>query len=82
MIFDAPISEFDHAKSIEFFSLAKENFEQSIVLMKNYIVKSGNTYRIDEDFKDVNADTAYWVKLDESIDHTVLNTVESIIVKL
>lgn len=82
MIFDAPISEFDHSKSIEFFNLSKDNFEQSIVLMKNYVIKDGDNYTIDPNFKDINADTAYWVKLDDSIDHTVLNTVESKIVKL
>ena len=80
IILDAPVSDFDHAKSLEFFKISKDTFEQSIVLMKNYIKEDKNkkgTFIIDEDFKEIEADKAYWVKLDEGIDPKNLETVES-----
>lgn len=85
VIFDAPVSDFDHAKSLEFFNIAKNTFEQSIVMMKNYVKESEDVkgvYFIEEEFKKIDADNAYWVKLDKGIDPKNLVTVDSKIEKL
>ncbi|MGQ7868961.1 AAA family ATPase [Sunxiuqinia sp. sy24] len=79
MIFDAPISDFDHSKSLEFFTIAKNTFEQSIVMMKNYVEKDmeSNIFYINENFSEIEPDNAYWIKLDEGINHKELHTVNS-----
>ncbi len=85
VIFDAPVSDFDHAKSIEFFNISKNTFEQSIVMMKNYVMEKEDekgVYFIEEEFKRIEADNAYWVKLDDGIDPTNLETVDSKLVPL
>lgn len=80
VIFDAPISDFDNAKSKEFFELARNTFGQSIVLIKNYIVEespNSKKYMIEKDFYDINPQKAYWVKLPSDIDPEALETIES-----
>jgi glutaredoxin len=79
MIFDAPISDFDHPKSLEFFRIAKDTFDQSIVMMKNYVEKDmeKNIFYINENFSEIEPDNAYWVRLDEGINHKELHTVDS-----
>lgn len=85
VIFDAPISDFDNAKSKEFFELARNTFGQSIVLIKNYIVEevpNSKRYLIQKDFYDINPQQAYWVKLPADIDPEAMETIESQIEKL
>nr|WP_320118658.1 hypothetical protein [uncultured Marinifilum sp.] len=83
MIFDAPTSEFDLLKSIEFYKLCRENFEQSIIMTKDFLEDLGDRkFLVGENFKKISKDKAFWVKLDESINPEEMQSVESQIINL
>ncbi len=83
MIFDAPTSEFDLAKSIEFYRLCRENFDQSIIMTKDFLDDSGDgKFVIGEGFKKIKKDKGFWVKLEQNINPEEMSTVDSHIINL
>lgn len=83
MIFDAPTSEFDLLKSIEFYRLCRDNFEQSIIMTKDFLEDLGDRkFLVGDNFKKINKDKAFWVKLDESINPEEMQTVDTKIINL
>lgn len=83
MIFDAPTSEFDLLKSIEFYRLCRENFEQSIIMTKDFLEDLGDRqFLVGENFKKIGKDKAFWVKLDEKINPEEMQTVDTQIINL
>lgn len=83
MVFDAPTSEFDLLKSIEFYRLCRENFEQSIIMTKDFLEDLGDRkFLVGENFNKIEKDKACWVRLDESINPEEMHTVETQIINL
>lgn len=83
MIFDAPTSEFDLLKSIEFYRLCRENFEQSIIMTKDFLEDLGDRkFLVGENFKKIEKDKAFWIKLDEKINAEDMQTVETQVINM
>lgn len=83
MIFDAPTSEFDLLKSIEFYRLCRENFEQSIIMTKDFLEDLGDRkFLVGENFKKIQKDKAFWIKLDENINSEDMQTVETQVINM
>lgn len=83
MIFDAPTSEFDLLKSIEFYRLCRENFEQSIIMTKDFLEDLGDRkFLVGENFNKIGKDRAFWIKLDEKINPEDMQTVETQIINM
>lgn len=83
MIFDAPTSEFDLLKSIEFYRLCRENFEQSIIMTKDFLEDLGDRkFLVGENFKKIEKDKAFWIKLDEKMNSEDMQTVETQVINM
>ena len=83
MVFDAPTSEFDLLKSIEFYRLCRENFEQSIIMTKDFLEDLGDRkFLVGDNFNKIAKDKAFWVKLDGKINPEEMQTVDSQIINL
>jgi DNA sulfur modification protein DndD len=79
LIFDAPTSSFDEAKTGEFLNIIYESGIQIILLSKEYIVVDPITDQlsIKEEFKDVKKNKAFWIRLQRPFDKHNLKTLNT-----
>lgn len=85
LILDAPLSTFDRNKYPSFFNSFKENTEQCIILVKDFIEENeNNKISIDKDYylSDIQKDKSFWIKLDENSNETQIETINSIVIEL
>jgi DNA sulfur modification protein DndD len=85
LILDAPLSTFDRNKYPSFFNSFKENTEQCIILVKDFIEENeNNKISIDKDYylNDIVKDKSFWVKLDDDSNETQIETINSIVIEL
>jgi DNA sulfur modification protein DndD len=85
LILDAPLSTFDRNKYPAFFNSFKENTDQCIILVKDFIKEDVNKkISIDSSFyqDDIVKDKALWVKLDENSIENQIETTNSIVIEL
>ena len=85
LILDAPLSTFDSNKYPAFFNSFKENTDQCIILVKDFIKEDENKkISIDSRFyqDDIVKDKSLWVKLDENSIENQIETTNSIVIEL
>lgn len=85
LILDAPLSTFDSNKYPVFFNSFKENTDQCIILVKDFIKEDENKkISIDDRFyhDDIVKDKSLWVKLDENSIENQIETTNSVVVEL
>lgn len=85
LILDAPLSTFDRNKYPSFFNSFKENTEQCIILVKDFIEENeSNKISIDKDYylNDIVKDKSFWVKLDDNSNENQIETINSIVIEL
>lgn len=85
LILDAPLSTFDSNKYPAFFNSFKENTDQCIILVKDFIKEDENKkISIDNRFyqDDIVKDKSLWVKLDENSIENQIETTNSIVIEL
>jgi hypothetical protein len=85
LILDAPLSTFDSNKYPSFFNSFKENTDQCIILVKDFIKEDENKkISIDSSFyqDDIVKDKSLWVKLDENSIENQIETTNSIVIEL
>jgi hypothetical protein len=85
LILDAPLSTFDNNKYPSFFNSFRENTDQCIILVKDFIKEDENkNLSIDKNFykKEIQKDKSFWVKLDENSNKDKIETINSIVIEL
>mgnify|MGYP003665566722 CR=1 FL=1 len=85
LILDAPLSTFDSNKYPAFFNSFKENTDQCIILVKDFIKEDENKkISIDNSFyqDDILKDKSLWVKLDENSIENKIETTNSVVIEL
>lgn len=85
LILDAPLSTFDSNKYPSFFNSFKENTDQCIILIKDFIKEDENKkISIDRSFyqDDIVKDKSLWVKLDENSIENQIETTNSSVIEL
>ena len=85
LILDAPLSTFDSNKYSAFFNSFKENTDQCIILVKDFIKEDENKrVSIDSRFyqDDIVKDKSLWVKLDENSIENQIETTNSVVIEL
>ncbi|MBE7689478.1 AAA family ATPase [Tenacibaculum piscium] len=85
LILDAPLSTFDRNKYSLFFNSFKENTEQAIIVIKDFIIEDENKkISIDKSFysEDIHKDKSFWVKLDENSNINEIETINSVVIEL
>ncbi|MCG8804141.1 hypothetical protein G1K75_00480 [Tenacibaculum finnmarkense] len=85
LILDAPLSTFDRNKYSLFFNSFKENTEQAIIVIKDFIIEDENKkISIDKSFysEDIHKDKSFWVKLDENSNINEIETINSDVIEL
>ncbi|MBP1838629.1 AAA family ATPase [Formosa algae] len=85
LILDAPLSTFDSNKYPAFFNSFKENTDQCIILVKDFIKEDENKkISIDSSFyqADIVKDKSLWVKLDENSIENQIETTNSVVIEL
>ena len=85
LILDAPLSTFDSNKYPAFFNSFKENTDQCIILVKDFIKEDENKkISIDSSFykDDIIKDKSLWVKLDENSIENQIETTNSVVIEL
>jgi hypothetical protein len=85
LILDAPLSTFDSNKYPAFFNSFKENTDQCIILVKDFIKEDENKkISIDNRFyqDDIVKDKSLWVKLDENSIENQIETTNSVVIEL
>jgi DNA sulfur modification protein DndD len=85
LILDAPLSTFDSNKYPAFFNSFKENTDQCIILVKDFIKEDENKkISIDSRFyqDDIVKDKSLWVKLDENSVENKIETTNSVVIEL
>ena len=85
LILDAPLSTFDSNKYPSFFNSFKDNTDQCIILIKDFIKEDeNNKISIDKSFyeTDIIKDKTLWVKLDESSNEKQIETINSVVIEL
>ncbi len=85
LILDAPLSTFDRNKYSLFFDSFKENTEQAIIVIKDFIIEDENKkISIDKSFysEDIHKDKSFWVKLDENSNINEIETINSDVIEL
>lgn len=85
LILDAPLSTFDSNKYPAFFNSFKENTDQCIILIKDFIKEDENKkINIDESFyqTDIVKDKSIWIKLDENSIENQIETINSVVIEL
>jgi hypothetical protein len=85
LILDAPLSTFDRNKYPVFFNSFKENADQCIILVKDFIKEDENKkISIDRSFysDDIAKDKALWIKLDENSIENQIETTNTIVIEI
>jgi DNA sulfur modification protein DndD len=85
LILDAPLSTFDSNKYPAFFNSFRENTDQCIILVKDFIKEDENKkISIDSRFyqDDILKDKSFWVKLDENSVVNQIETTNSVVIEL
>jgi DNA sulfur modification protein DndD len=85
LILDAPLSTFDSNKYPAFFNSFKQNTDQCIILVKDFIKEDENKkISIDSRFyqNDILKDRSLWVKLDENSIENQIETTNSVVIEL
>jgi len=85
LILDAPLSTFDRNKYPAFFNSFKENTDQCIILVKDFIKEDENKkISIDSRFyqDDIVKDKSLWVKLDKNSIENQIETTNSVVIEL
>lgn len=85
LILDAPLSTFDSNKYPAFFNSFRENTDQCIILVKDFIKEDENKkISIDSRFyqDDILKDKSFWVKLDENSIVNQIETTNSVVIEL
>lgn len=83
MIMDAPVSNFDEMHSKLFFEAMKNSVDQSILLLKDYVVRDdGGNLVVKDEFKNIPKDKAFWIKLEEPYENEKLSTINTQIIEL
>lgn len=85
LILDAPLSTFDSNKYPAFFNSFKDNTDQCIILVKDFIKEDENKkISIDSSFyqADIVKDKSLWVKLDENSIENQIETTNSVVIEL
>jgi len=84
MIFDAPTSSFGDDKTFQFLNLIYETPNQKILLIKDFLAtdKTTNQLVIKDDFKRVNRNKAFWIKLERPFDKNNLATLNTNVITL
>ncbi|SOU87637.1 AAA family ATPase [Tenacibaculum dicentrarchi] len=85
LILDAPLSTFDRNKYSLFFDSFKENTEQAIIVIKDFIIEDENKkISIDKSFyrEDIHKDKSFWVKLHENSNINEIETINSVVIEL
>lgn len=74
VVFDAPTSEFDESRAYEFLKQSKANFDQCIIMIKNFI---NDDHSLSSKINDLGPSVAYRIKLDDDINPKAIETVET-----
>lgn len=85
LILDAPLSTFDSNKYPSFFNSFKENTDQCIILVKDFIQEDENKkLSIDKSFykEEIKKDKSFWVKLDDNSNKDQIETINSVVIEL
>lgn len=84
IIMDAPVSNFDEMHSKLFFEAIQSSVEQSILLLKDYVIRDDQTNRlkVKEEFNQIKKDKAFWIKLEEPYENKKLHTINTQIIEL
>ena len=80
---DAPVSNFDEMHSKLFFEAMQTSVDQSILLLKDYVIRDeNNSLSIREEFKLIPKNKAFWIKLEEPYKNENLETINTEIIEL
>jgi len=84
MIFDAPTSSFGETKTGQFLNLIYETEAQKILLVKDFLETDPKTreLKIKPEFKTVQRDKAFWIRLKRPFDRKNLKTLDTEIIPL
>ena len=84
MIMDAPVSNFDEMHSKLFFEAMKSSVDQSILLLKDYVVRNEKTDQLEvkNEFNEIKKDKAFWIRLEEPYQNELLHTIDTQIIEL
>jgi DNA repair exonuclease SbcCD ATPase subunit len=77
---DAPVSSFGRKKIRQFMQVMNSVELQCFVIMKEFLEPDGNgDIKISEDFKELNPEKSFWLKLQRPFDQQDLSTVKTIV---
>ena len=83
MILDAPTSSFGETKTGAFLNIISKSGMQIILLLKDFISQDNtNNLQIKEEFKNIKAKKAFWVKLERPFDRKNLQTINTQVINL
>ena len=80
ILMDAPTSDFDEQKKYNFYEAMMEKVNQTIIVTKDFFNRDETIN--EEELNQINTSTTYWIKLADSYQNEITETIDTLVEKL